>query len=137
MSKIIFVKNAEEMQKWNFEVFKAKPLDRTEDGSAIQADDGEMDDIQMRKSQDIEQAIRCLRLTHDGKYIACGDWYGNIRIHDLQKESLEETHCIEAHDNEVLSIDYTRQINKNSKENAAEDLTAGYLLASGSRDHLI
>lgn len=56
----------------------------------------------------IEQAIRCIRLTQDGKFIACGDWYGNIRIYDIQKENFEEIKCIEAHENEVLSLDFAR-----------------------------
>ena len=103
MSKIIFVKNAEDLAKHHFDVFKAKPLDRAEDGSLLQDED-----IQIRKAQDVEQAIRCLRLSHDGKFIACGDWHGNIRIHDLESAILEETKCIKAHESEVLSIDYTR-----------------------------
>jgi len=104
MSKIIFVKNTEDLTKHNFDVFKAKPLDKMEDGSQMQ----EVEEIAIRKAQDVEQAIRCLRLSHDGKFAACGDWHGNIRIHDLQSAGLEETKCIEAHDNEVLSIDFTR-----------------------------
>ena len=32
MSKIVFISNAEENQKQNFEVFKAKPTDRNEEG---------------------------------------------------------------------------------------------------------
>lgn len=51
MSKIIFVNNAEELQSADFEVFKAKPLDRNEEGQQIQNDtDGDIDDILMRKS---------------------------------------------------------------------------------------
>lgn len=36
MSKIVFVKNADELAKHNFDVFKAKPIDRNDDGSQIQ-----------------------------------------------------------------------------------------------------
>ena len=32
MSKIIFVKNIDEIKPYNFDVFRAKPLERTEDG---------------------------------------------------------------------------------------------------------
>jgi len=32
MSKIIFVKNADDLARHNFDVFKAKPIDMTEDG---------------------------------------------------------------------------------------------------------
>ena len=69
----------------------------------------------MRKSQDVEQAIRCLRLSLDGKQVGCGDWHGNIRIHDLEDPNLEEIKCIEAHENEVLSIDFARYVNSDSQ----------------------
>lgn len=35
MSKIIFVKNSDESSKLNYDIYKAKPLDRTEDGKQI------------------------------------------------------------------------------------------------------
>ena len=50
MSKIIFVNNSEEQQATDFEVFKAKPLDRNEEGQQIQSTDGAFDEISMRKS---------------------------------------------------------------------------------------
>ena len=83
------------------------------------------DEMMDRKNLQIEQVLRCCRLSHDGKFIACGDWYGNIRIHDVESDQLTETQCIEAHDSEVLSLDFAKQ-----HEN-------GYLLVSGSRDNLI
>ena len=49
MSKIVFVGNSEELIKQNFDVFKAKPIDRNEEGQDI-TDDG----ILLRKSQDVE-----------------------------------------------------------------------------------
>jgi WD40 repeat protein len=49
-----------------------------------------------------------LKITHDGLFVACGDWNGNIRIYDLLKETLDEIKCIEAHESEILSIDFTR-----------------------------
>lgn len=76
-----------------------------------------------------------MRLTHDGKYIGCGDWHGNIRIHDLAHPQLDEDKCIEAHESEVLSIDFARRISaKSVLEDAATDTNSGYLLASASRD---
>jgi len=50
-----------------------------------------------------------------------------------------EIKCIEAHENEVLSIDYTYQIIQESNLKFSEIATdnPGYLLASGSRDKLI
>ena len=79
-----------------------------------------------------------MRLSHDGKFIACGDWHGNIRIHDLNDPALEETKCIEAHESEVLSIDFSRQISaKSVLQEPPTDADVGYLLASGSRDQLV
>ena len=55
MSKIIFVKNIDEIKPYNFDVFRAKPLERNEDGQQIKSEnDGDYDEIMMRKSQDIE-----------------------------------------------------------------------------------
>ena len=68
----------------------------------------ELDEITMRRNLSIQQAIRCFRVSHDGHYVACGDWYGNIRIHDLHTENIDEVKCIEAHEKEVMSIDMTR-----------------------------
>jgi hypothetical protein len=50
-----------------------------------------------------------------------------------------EIKCIEAHENEVLSIDYTYQIIQESNLKFSEIAidNPGYLLASGSRDKLI
>ena len=52
MSKIIFVKNSEDMYKYNFDVFKAKPLDRNEEGAEIQGvtESAEHDEIMVRKN---------------------------------------------------------------------------------------
>jgi WD40 repeat protein len=36
--------------------------------------------------------LRCIKCSPDWKHIACGDWTGNIRIHDLT--SFEEIECI-------------------------------------------
>ena len=98
-----------DVQHYNFDVFKAKPNERNEDGELISTpNDTQSDDIQMRKDQEVEQTLRCLRISPDGNQIACGDWHGNIRIHNLDDSNLVETHCIEAHENEVLSIDFVR-----------------------------
>ena len=61
-----------------------------------------------------------MRISHDGSYLACGDLYGNIRIHDLTRENMEETKVIEAHDSEVTTLDFVRKFppaNANSTEN--------------------
>jgi hypothetical protein len=49
MSKIIFVNNSEELEKYTYDVFKAKPTDRNEEG--VETTDEE---ILMRKNQDVE-----------------------------------------------------------------------------------
>ncbi len=36
MSKIIFVKNNDENARYTYDVFKAKPLDKKEDGTRIE-----------------------------------------------------------------------------------------------------
>lgn len=95
--------------------------------------------------KDLEQQLRCVRLSPDGKHVACGDWTGNIRIHD--SKSFEEIQCIPAHDSEILCLDYsplidlsggdTSNSNQNSQgEQANYPATAKYWLASGSRDRL-
>lgn len=78
----------------------------------------------MRKDLQVEQVIRCLRISPDGSQMVCGDWYGNIRMHDLKSDQLAESRVIEAHEEEVLSIDMVPH-----KE--------GYLLVSGAKDNLI
>ena len=72
--------------------------------------------------------------------MACGDWYGNIRIHDLKSDSLEEVKCIEAHENEVLSIDYSKYTAVKpvfQSQHPESDKIPNNFLVSGSRDTLI
>ncbi len=52
-----------------------------------------------------DAGIRCIKVSPDGNHIASGDRQGNIRIHDLH--SLSCLHYQEAHDAEVLSLDYS------------------------------
>jgi len=33
--------------------------------------------------KEMTDAIRCVKVSPDGKSLACGDWLGNIRIYDL------------------------------------------------------
>ncbi|KAF2353101.1 WD40 repeat [Trinorchestia longiramus] len=103
-------------------------------------------------SYDSRNGVRCIKISPDGRHIASGDRAGNIRpsvvdhssdrdtkqvpvlqevlskclccrIHELQE--LEEVCKIEAHDAEVLCLEYTRPDTQHS------------LLASASRDRLI
>lgn len=71
---------------------------------------------------DGRNGVRSIRLSPDGRHLASGDRAGNIRIHDTA--TMSEKFKIEAHDAEVLCLEYTQ----NSAQN---------LLASASRDRLI
>ena len=48
------------------------------------------------------------RISPDGKHLASGDRAGNIRIHELQ--FMDEICKIEAHDAEVLCLEYSEQV---------------------------
>ncbi|XP_073497913.1 WD repeat-containing protein 62 [Phyllobates terribilis] len=73
--------------------------------------------------KDSKSGIRVLKIRHDGHHLASGDRTGNIRIYNL--ENFEEVITIEAHDGEVLCLEYSRP------------WTGVTLLASASRDRLI
>ncbi|XP_053396719.1 mitogen-activated protein kinase-binding protein 1-like isoform X2 [Mercenaria mercenaria] len=72
---------------------------------------------------DDKNGIRSIRVSPDGQHLASGDRQGNVRIHEL--ENLIEIKQIEAHESEVLCLEYSRW--KNGPK----------LLASSSRDRLI
>ncbi|CAM1318924.1 WDR62 (predicted) [Pycnogonum litorale] len=72
---------------------------------------------------DGKNGVRCIRIGPDGKNLASGDRSGNVRIHDLQ--FMDELCKIEAHDSEVLCLEYSRPD------------TGHEYLASASRDRLI
>jgi len=61
-----------------FSHFLAPPLERSEDGKRIENGDPSL-------FRDLTDAIRCVRISPDGKNLACGDWVGNIRIYDITK----------------------------------------------------
>lgn len=72
---------------------------------------------------DGKAGIRVLRISPDGQHLAAGDRCGNLRIFGLQ--FLDELVKIEAHDSEVLCLEFS-------------PLSTGVkLLASASRDRLI
>lgn len=74
-------------------------------------------------NSDSRNGVRCIRISPDGTNLASGDRSGNIRIHDTKwmKEKLK----IEAHDAEVLCLEYT---NLDSEHK---------FMASASRDRLL
>lgn len=78
-------------------------------------------------SYDGRNGVRSIRVSPDGKHLASGDRSGNIRIHDLS--SLEELCLIEAHDAEVLCLEYSKF--------SRYSIDPPRLLASASRDRLI
>jgi WD40 repeat protein len=67
--------------------------------------------------------IRVVKVSPNGQFLACGDRAGNIRIYNL--ESMSEELKIEAHDSEILSLDFSHSV------------PGHYYLASSSRDRLI
>ncbi|KAH8027684.1 hypothetical protein HPB51_007234 [Rhipicephalus microplus] len=75
---------------------------------------------------DGKNGVRCLCISPNGKQLASGDRTGNIRIHQLQRTGAQEVCKIEAHDSEVLCLEYS---------GPAEE--SGRLLASGSRDRFV
>eukprot|EP00092_Neocalanus_flemingeri_P017101 GFUD01018496.1.p1 GENE.GFUD01018496.1~~GFUD01018496.1.p1 ORF type:complete len:1358 (+),score=414.33 GFUD01018496.1:48-4121(+) len=85
----------------------------------IKADSSRQDSLLDQKN-----GVRCLSISPDGEHLASGDRSGNIRVHSLQ--SMKELCRIEAHDAEVLSLQYSQ----------ARGSAASYL-ASASRDRLI
>ncbi|XP_074041740.1 WD repeat domain 62 isoform X2 [Leptinotarsa decemlineata] len=76
---------------------------------------------QENTSYDGRNGVRCIRVSPDGKHLASGDRAGNIRIHD--STTMKELIKIEAHDAEVLCLEYSD--------------TSLNLMASASRDRLI
>ncbi|XP_071507372.1 uncharacterized protein [Diadema antillarum] len=93
-------------------------LESLQDGEPSQA--GNTDKVDTEKGK---TGIRCVRVSPDGQTLASGDRSGNVRVHDLQ--FWDKVHEIEAHDSEVLCLEYTQP-------------STGYnLLASASRDRLI
>ncbi|XP_043405781.1 mitogen-activated protein kinase-binding protein 1 isoform X5 [Chelonia mydas] len=72
---------------------------------------------------DTKVGIRTLCVSPNGEHLASGDRIGTLRIHELQ--SLREMLKVEAHDSEILCLEYSKSD------------TGLKLLASASRDRLI
>ncbi|XP_035170208.1 WD repeat-containing protein 62-like, partial [Oxyura jamaicensis] len=70
-----------------------------------------------------KSGVRVLQVSPDGEHLASGDRAGNLRIHELR--SMQEVAKVEAHDSEVLCLEYSKPE------------TGVALLASASRDRLI
>jgi len=79
---------------------------------------------------DQRNGVRCIRISPNGKHLASGDRSGNIRVHELQ--FMDELCKIEAHDAEVLCLEYSL-----AGESGRKGPSAASYLASASRDRLI
>lgn len=82
-----------------------------------------INDMQQNHTNLMKLGARCLKISPLGSHLASGDRNGNIRIYDLKH--LESIVLIEAHDSEILYLQYS------STESSK------LLLASASRDRLI
>ncbi|XP_029966677.1 mitogen-activated protein kinase-binding protein 1-like [Salarias fasciatus] len=87
----------------------------TASASADKSSDGQ--------SAETRTGIRTICISPDGKHLASGDRNGVLRVHDLS--SMEEILKVEAHDAEILCLEYSKPE------------TGLKLLATASRDRLI
>lgn len=85
--------------------------------------DNPIHNTEKNSSYDGRNGVRCIKINPDNSQLATGDRSGNIRIYNLSNLKLITT--IEAHDSEVLCLEYTNE--KIERK----------LLASASRDRLI
>uniref|UniRef100_A0A182VUI6 WD_REPEATS_REGION domain-containing protein n=1 Tax=Anopheles minimus TaxID=112268 RepID=A0A182VUI6_9DIPT len=89
----------------------------------IKDTDNPIHSTEKNSSYDGRNGVRCIKISSDSRQLATGDRSGNIRIYNLSNLKLITT--IEAHDSEVLCLEYTNE--KIERR----------LLASASRDRLI
>ncbi|XP_039453614.1 uncharacterized protein LOC120432460 isoform X3 [Culex pipiens pallens] len=85
--------------------------------------DNPIHNTEKNSSYDGRNGVRCIKINPENNQLATGDRSGNIRIYNLSNLKLITT--IEAHDSEVLCLEYTNE--KIERK----------LLASASRDRLI
>lgn len=85
--------------------------------------DNPIHNTEKSSSYDGRNGVRCIKINPENSQLATGDRSGNIRIYNLSNLKLITT--IEAHDSEVLCLEYTNE--KIERK----------LLASASRDRLI
>ncbi|KAJ3070108.1 hypothetical protein HDU98_006847 [Podochytrium sp. JEL0797] len=87
---------------------------------------GEQDETTSAKTHTDKSGIRSLRISADAKLMASGDRAGNLRVYEL--DTFTQKCVIEAHDAEILGIDFTTLESKASP---------GLLMATASRDRLV
>ncbi|KAF9953120.1 mitogen-activated protein kinase binding protein 1 [Mortierella alpina] len=73
----------------------------------------------------MECGVRTVKLSADGRFLASGDKGGNLRVHALS--TLEKLTYQEAHDTEILAIDFTNPADKE----------VPLLVATAGRDRLL
>ena len=78
------------------------------------------DDHQVESIHVGDGGLRCLSFSWDGRRIASGDRSGNLRVHST--ESLKCVSFTEAHDAEVLSLDYAHVNGMRSIDLPAHDI---------------
>ncbi|CAG8598342.1 10987_t:CDS:2, partial [Diversispora eburnea] len=93
--------------------------------SAVINKNDQPDSTDQSTSAPVELGIRTLKISPDGKLMASGDRGGNLRVHDL--DTFEELTYQEAHDAEILTIEFT--------DGRIPD--APYLIATASRDRIL
>ena len=79
-------------------------------------------------------SVRCISLSPDGSFLASGDEVGNIRIHKLKGQEIEQIKFMESHDNEVISLSYSPELIRTTPGSRP---ATQYFLASGGRDKTI
>ncbi|KAK3226204.1 hypothetical protein Dsin_006066 [Dipteronia sinensis] len=80
------------------------------------------------------QGFRSMAVSADGKYLAAGDCEGNLHIYDLQ--SSDYTFFKDAHDAEILSLNFSLPSKKDFISEEVMDDNQ-YFLASGGKDRTI
>ncbi|KAF9281206.1 hypothetical protein BGZ68_006795 [Mortierella alpina] len=103
--------------------------------SVLYVDENTKSWIQVPESQDgldpgfntvpMECGVRTVKISADGRFLASGDKGGNLRVHALS--TLEKLTYQEAHDTEILAIDFTDPADKE----------APLLVATAGRDRLL
>ncbi|ORZ02621.1 hypothetical protein BCR43DRAFT_481844 [Syncephalastrum racemosum] len=81
--------------------------------------------IGLPEDQHPDFGIRSVKISKDAKFIATGDRSGNLRIHDM--ETWEQKTYQEAHDSEILAMDFTHPQAEGDP----------FYIATASRDRLL
>ncbi|KAL5983258.1 hypothetical protein ACLOJK_017342 [Asimina triloba] len=77
--------------------------------------------------------FRSMAVSSDGKYLAAGDYHGNLHVYNLHTS--DYTCFQDAHDAEILSLSFS--LPRKMDGPADQELHSHYLLASGGRDGMI